>query len=530
MMVALVLSACGPAKPAGSGDTPPAKPSGAKQVVVGIFGVAETLSPYHNSTAYQHRAVLAMYPILVDLSEKGQFMPKLAESWKQSADGKVLTFNLRKGAVWSDGKPITAHDVAYALSLIAHPDVPASRKSLTQVIAGTDNTGTSLTKDLNLTGVKVIDDVTLQVTLKQPAAIEFILEDWVYFEIVPKHVWSTVTDIKSLPKSDVVNNPKVFGGPFKLVRHVPNEVTEFVRNETYFMGAPKIEKYFLKAVPQASMAAALERGEVDMVSGPLNGEVAAADADRLRKAGNVTVELLGNSASAQLIVLNHKRPFVSNLKFRQALMYAMNRQMLVDQVLFGNGEVVNSFFSSANRLYDKELATLYPYNPARAKQLLAEAGWDSNREFVLVWAKGSLIKDGIAESVKTWFEQVGIKVKLVPSDNAGQYTTITSGEWDGWVVGGGAGTAKTIPQFWLKKGAIGDYPNPAMHELIEKGMSTTDIQQIRAYTQQIQELMARDLPILPIVASKSVLAKNIRLVNVELGNNFFSGAHLWDVK
>ncbi|HYG60068.1 MAG TPA: ABC transporter substrate-binding protein, partial [Symbiobacteriaceae bacterium] len=271
LVLALLATACTSKKTEAPTEQPKEEPKqeakGPKILTVGYWSSPDSFSPVTNKTTYGSTIFTLIYPSLMVMNDKLEFEGRLAENYTMNAEQTVFTFNLRKNAKWSDGKPITAHDVAYTFQVIAHPDTPTSRRSLIDTIKGLDATGVSETKDFNVAGIKVLDDYTIEFTTKAPVDKDAFMEKvpagiW----ILPKHVLEPAVkaDLKGLDKAEHVMKPTVFGGAYRLVEYKTDQYIELAPNPDYFMGAPKLDKLFVKIVGQATFAAAIEKGEIDV--------------------------------------------------------------------------------------------------------------------------------------------------------------------------------------------------------------------------------------------------------------------------
>lgn len=544
LVLSMLVAACGSGskKPA---DTPapkpdekpvvqePAKP---KILTVGYWSAPDSFHSITNKTSYGSVIISLIYPRLMAMTDKLDYMPTLAEAQPtMNATQDEFTFKIRKNAKWTDGKPITAHDVAYTYQVIAHPDTPTSRRSLIDMIDGLDGSGVSLTKDFNVSGIKVTDDYTITFKTKAPVDVDAFMEKvaaGIY--IMPKHVLepAVTANLKELDKADHVLKPTVYGGPFKLVEYKTDSHIELAPNEDYFLGKPKLDKLFVKIVGATTFAAALEKGEIDVAAGSGIGEVPVADWDKVSNLPSLR-PVTYVAPSYQYLDINTSKPEFANPKVRQALGHAINRPLIVSRLLKGQGEVLNTPINSANKYYVKELQSQLNYDPAKAKQLLTEAGWDFNKEVVLLTPTGNVVREQSADIIMANLNDIGMKVKIEKVDFPTRQARSKAGDWQISLVGFSATFDPDFSSQIATGSAFNDrkYSNKAMDDILAKGKLTVKFADKKAVYTEAQTLFVQELPLLPLYSVKALAVVNNRVIAAEPGPHGLTwNAHLWDVK
>jgi peptide/nickel transport system substrate-binding protein len=332
-------------------------------------------------------------------------MPSL-ENGGISADGKVLTMKLRDDITWSDGTPITADDFIFTYDMWLSP------KNAVSGVSPYDK----------MEKIEAPDPQTVVITFKEPYAA------WVgtlWHGIVPKHILQPVFDADgTLDKAAWSSAPTVGCGPFVFEEWESGSFARFVANENYWAGRPKLDEIFVRFVPDdASQIAALKTGD-----GDLGTFFAYSDMPDLEAAGVTLIQTFSgyNEGFYFLLDPNKGHPALQDLKVRQALAYATNRQKINDDLNLGKTKPAATMWD--NTPYVDPSIAPYPYDPEKAKALLDEAGWvDANGDGVrekdgqdLTLTYGTTTRE-VRKDTQAVFQQelaeVGIKVELQNYDS-----------------------------------------------------------------------------------------------------------------
>ncbi|HEY3366911.1 MAG TPA: ABC transporter substrate-binding protein [Symbiobacteriaceae bacterium] len=533
--LALLLGACTSSKPAEPKQDAAPKPAAPKILTVGMWSSPDSFSTITNKTTYGSRVFELIYPSLFVMTDKLEFEPRVAESVTVSDKQDMFTFKLRKNAKWSDGKPITADDVAYTFQVIAHPDTPTSRRNLIDTIKGLDKDGISETKDFNVAGIKVIDANTIEFTTKAPVDKDAFMEKvaagiW----IMPKSVVEPAVkaNLKGLDKADFVMNPTVFGGAFRLVKFVPDQYIEFAPNPDYFMGKPKLDKVFYKIVGQATFAAALQAGEIDLSAGNGIGEVPIADWEKVSTLPTMT-PVPYVAPAYQYLDFNVALPEFSNPKIREAFAHAINRPLIVQRLLKGQGEVLNSPLNSSNKYYRKDLQSQLQYDKDLAKKMLTENGWDFNKEVVLLTPTGNKVREDSADIIMANLLDVGVKVKIEKVEFATRQARSKDGKFQISLVGFSSTFDPDFSSQVMTGAAFNErkYSSAAMDDLLSKGKLAVKFDEKKAIYDKAQEQFVKDVPYLTLYSVNALCVVNKRVIAAKPGPNGLTwNAHLWDIK
>ncbi|WP_197034990.1 ABC transporter substrate-binding protein [Herbaspirillum sp. RV1423] len=335
-------------------------------------------------------------------------LPSLAQSWEVSKDGLTYTFVLQKGVKWHDGKPFSAADVVFSADKFLREVHPRMRALMNQRVES----------------VKADGDNKVVFKLKQAFNPFIYAFEVSTMPIVPKHIYDG-TDYRTNP----ANNTPIGTGPFMFKEWKRGSYIHLVKNPAYFKpGLPYLDDIYLRVVPDAaSRAVAFERGTVDVLRG---GDVENFEVRRLQKLPNTVMTTAGWEMFSPNVWLqmNLRKPPFDNKVVRQAIMHAMDRNFIVKNIFFNVGKPATGPISSTTLYYDKNVPA-YPYDMAKAKKMLADAGIKPGDYSIKVLPipYGS-VWDRLAEYTKQQLEQLGFRVAIDPTDAGGWSKKLS--DWD----------------------------------------------------------------------------------------------------
>lgn len=362
--------------------------------IEGVAGNPRYINPLlcHYNTVDRDLAAL-IFSGLTMANERGEIVPDLATDWQISDDNLVYTFHLRDGVRWHDGVPFTANDVLFTINAIQDPDFQ----------------GLPALADLWRTvSVETPDAHTIRFTLQEPFA-PFL--DYTTIGILPAHLLADVP-ARLLPDSQFNAQP-IGTGPFELAE-ISAEHALLQANIQYYRQRPLLDKIEFRFYPDyQSIVQAYQRGEVHGICRVLPEQLEAVSRDETLTL--YTAPLSGYT----LVFLNLDRPFFQDARVRQALLWATDRQGIVDRLLNGQGIVAHSPIMPSSWAYKSDVFK-YTYDPAKAEALLNEAGWlDADRdgvrekegtrlEFALLTNDDPTRVRIIEELARQW-KQIGVK-------------------------------------------------------------------------------------------------------------------------
>ena len=431
----------------------------------------------------------------------GFWSPDLAERWEIAADGTSYTFFLRKNALWHDGTPVTAKDVAFTFKL--NLTSPFKFAGALTAIKGAEDFQNGVTDEV--TGIVVVDDYTIRFDQEFPSG-QFLLSccgQWDGIPILPEHILGSV-DTEELSTHAFFTSEPVGTGPFKFVNFVRDQFVEFEANDDYFFGRPKIDRVIYRVIksPEA-IQIGMQRGEIQTAVFD-GGEEATTEMfqafiqdPRFNVVGLTGTTFIGYG-------FNHRITDLQDPRLRQAWAHALDRKKLVDVFANGNGQLFNLNLTHA--WYQKpEWADRYPFDPDKARKLLAEMGWDSNREIpVGVIKVGSEQGRAFLAAEQQMLADVGIKIKIVEQEVGlwieNYYDTydyevirVTYGRW--------ADPDALLSYHHLtdSSNALG-YARVDLDDLIKAGRQGIEQDDRVAIYQQIGDEFIEALPVLPVYA------------------------------
>ena len=493
-----------------------AGPDSSLVVVAGMWSPPNNFNPINTDSSYGLYPIHFMFETLVAArleNNKLVLSPLLADRWTVSPDRQTFTFELSPTATWTDGKPVTADDVVFTVMAISDPKVDTNRGAQVAQIAGLDVGGKRAAGAA--VGIRAVNARTVEVKTKGPVDPTMFLEvfgNGMY--ILPKHVLDG-TPSDQLDKNPFFQNPTVTDGPFKFVQYRTDEYIELAANDTYHRGAPKVRRVFIRIIPPASMVAQLQRGDMDLGAGFGIGEIPIEDWAAVKKLPNVRAASFP-APGYQYMLFNFQRPYLQDKRVRQAIAQATNRQLMISQLLQGEGVVADGPIPPSNPYFDKAVKP-WPYDPAKAKGLLQEAGWDANRTLLLRVPVGNTIRERSADIIQQNLQAVGIKVQIQKSDFPTHIAAAKKGDYDLLLVGWSGPTDPDVSSQYRTNGQynFSFLSNPDMDRLLDAGVAASDPAKRRDIYDQFQTLFADQVPVLVLYYANARTAVSTRMQNVQ---------------
>lgn len=501
--------------------------SGEKIVNIGVTDSLGSINPFViDQTFINKYAVDLQFLPLVEFDENLNFEYILADSIT-TEDNKNFIVHINDDATWSDGNPITAYDVEYSFLRLASPIV-ANATLVYNVFEGVGDDGFVEEGATGVSGVQVIDDKTIQFTTKEPMSmITFQSAYACYLHTMPKHVIEKFSEAE-LTTQDWFNHPDVVSGPFMVTDYDTDHYISYVANKNYWKGAPKIDKLNIKIVDSSQVYSGLQSGEIDVTHHTMTN-IPQEDMESIEALDNVNV-VYGSPVTNQSVFIQTEN--IPDVRVRQALVYAIDRQKIVDELLKGHGEVVEGFLSSASPYYDDSI-TPYGYDPEKAKELLAEAGWDGSQTLRFFVNSGDGTFVNAAQVMVAQWAQVGIKVEVQTVDLATLMTMAGGMDYDLFAV------QYTYPPIdpsvdisWLLGGdeSWTGYSNSAIDDALAQVGSTDDAASLKDLYSIIDKQTQEDVPMFSAYVISAQGAVNKRLTNVHANvYGLFNNIQEWDI-
>ena len=385
-------------------------------------------------------------------------VPDLAERWEFSEDFTSATYYLRRGAKWTDGMPITARDVEFSYKMWLDPTSIFALQF--QALKGGEafSDGFNNWHDNELPGVVVVDDHTIRFEFDDPERpfIELMHGNQTRWAILPEHLLGDLS-VEEFRQSSYWKDDLTQGGPFKVGRHVVQQFMELVPNEDYWFGAPLLDKLILVyiATPDATEVA-MHRGEVDIsirggLSSPeaYHGILQNPDWAVARNTGrNPSHYSFSKTVDAAL----------KDKRFRQAFAYAFDRPAMLEGVLRGRG-VYAPINLTLNPDARPEWLEMYQYNPDKARELLADLGWDTDRVVEVTLTNPRTLDKALMPIEQQYLADVGIKIEFNVMESASHANVMRTFEFEmrraGSTLpglGGGEAPANKLRREWHSDG------------------------------------------------------------------------------
>lgn len=500
---------------------------GEKIINVGVTSSLGGVNPFvMDQTEINKYAVDLMFLPLVELDKDSNFQYMLADSIT-TEDNLNFVVHIDENAVWSNGEPVTAQDLEYTVRRMASKTVNNTTLML-YAFEGTSEEGFVEENAESMEGLTILDDKTLQFTAKYPMSLTSFQNTYGrYLRALPKASIEQLSE-EELLTADWFNHPDVINGPYQLTDYDMDHYISYTANTEYWKGAPKIDKLNIKIVDGSQVYAGLQSGEIDITQLTMTA-IPESDYASIEALEGVKA-VYGAPVTTQSVFLQTKN--LPDAKVRQALVYAIDRQKLVDELLKGHGEVVEGFVSSASPYFDASVEAT-PYDPEKAKELLAEAGWDSSKTLQFyVWSGDSTFVNGAQILVAQW-AQVGINVQVTTMDLASLMSAAGSTEYDMMAVQYTYAPVDPYPDVaWLLGGEESwtGYANEEINAALEATQSATDTEQLKKDYAVVDQKVKEDVPMFTAYVISQMGAVSNRVTGAEpCVYGFFNDVQNWDV-
>ena len=509
LLLSVVLVACSrpesppaPVVPASS-----AVPATGDSLVEGTIGEASTLIPLLATDSSSHAVAGQIYNGLVKYDKNLNIVGDLAESFDISKDGLTITFHLRQGVKWHDGAPLTSRDVLYTFKITIDPKTP-----------------TAYAEDFKqVKNISAPDLYTICVTYDSPFAPA--LASW-GVNILPAHL----LEGKDITKSPLSRRP-VGTGPYRFKEWVSGQKIVLEANEDYFEGRPYIDRYIYRIIPDSStMYMELKAGAIDLM--------ALTPVQYARQTSSKSFTSRFNkyrypSSSYLYMGYNLRHPLFKDKRIRQAMTAAINKDELIQGVLFGMGQKAHGPIVPGRWAYNLAVKDI-GYDPKHAAELLAQAGWKEKN------GDGILVKDGkpfkftiltnqgnqqrlmTAQIIQQRLRLVGIDVKIrIVEWAAFLKEFVNKGNFEVVLLAWSISQDPDMYDIWhSSKNKPGElnfigYNNPDVDRLLIEGRSTFDIEKRKRAYFRIQEILADEQPYTFLYVPDALPVVSARIRGVE---------------
>jgi peptide/nickel transport system substrate-binding protein len=489
-------------------ESPAGEPVEGDWLIYHLGAEPGTLNPIVATDAYEGVINSGnIYETLIERdNETLELKPLLAESWEISEDKLTYTFKIEEGVKWHDGAPFTSADVVFSYDTIMNPKVDAPQlRSYYQEIRD----------------VEAIDDLTVKFTYARPyfLALEFCGG----MPIVPKHVFEN-GDFNTNP----AGRSPVGTGPFKFVKWTTGREVVLEKNPDYWGKEPHLNRIVFRIITDSSVALqVLKRQELDVASlTPIQWQMQTNSPDFEKHFDKFSYF----TPNYSYIGWNSRRPYFADKRVRTALTHLVNRELILDKVMYGLGAIVTNPFYINSPEYDKSIEPI-PYDPAAARKLLEEAGWvdhdgDGIRDkdgvkfaFEFLIPGGSDTGEKIATILKEELDAVGIQMTIRKTEWAVFTTRLNDRKFDAVTLAWSMGIESDPYQIWSSTQAesgsnfIG-FKNAETDRLIEEARQEFDRDKRIQLYRQFSEIINEEQPYTFLFCRKATVAVNKRFANV----------------
>lgn len=474
----LLLTACQPREPS-SPLTAITGRGGELRVL--IPGDPQSFDPNDVGDEIAQTLAPSLYSTLVTLDTESRFLPDLAASWEVTDGGRAYTFHLRQGVVWHDGRPFGSDDVRHTLERL-RDQRSVSHEAVRRIVS-----------------IETPDDRTVVLRLREPWAPFLVTLAWGGTYILPRHA----------PAPGSAKYRPVGTGPFRFRERVPGERIVLEASPRFHRPGPFLDRVvFLVVADSVQAAERLARGEADYAI----TRIPLVDLPRLQRSPGLRVVTAPSSARI-VCAFNLRRPPLGDVRVREAINRAIDREDLVRRALHGYGAPAFGFYTPSVAWAYNGDAHVPPLDRERARALLAEAGARRELDLVIpalapVDQLGGLLRDQLAE--------IGLAVRVTPLPfHAWIDRIVRTRDFDLTLTSGVHGPDPENLSFRFNSRSaypnLG-YANPELDAVLEAGAAAMDLEERARSYHRAQEILARDLPIAPLAeaVTVSVARRNVR--------------------
>lgn len=461
---------------------------------IGLTNAPDSFNPFDRPGVAGTWAQRFMYDSLLSMPTPTDFEPRLGTL--ETEDNQVFTITVAEEANWSDGEPVTSSDVAFTLNAIADPAIESSVNTNVAMIEGTNSSGILEDGLDELTGLEIIDDKTLELTTKNPVDLAYISEFLGHnILIAPEHVFSEIPP-EEIPQSEAAIRPSVVSGAYQFVEYQEEDFLHLEANPDYHQGAPAIDEVYMRVMSGTALLTEFQAGNLHMAAGGGIGMVSHEDIGLLEDIDGLVVDE-NPSFNGQYMLINSSNERFADPQVRQAFAHALNRELTVENLLHGRGEVLFSTYSSASPYKHPDLEPL-EYNPDLAREMLEDAGFDFDEPIDFVVPTGNVIREQNGDLIEQWLVDIGLNVTQANYDFTTWLGMAQDEEYDLGLIGWGHTVDPNIQSYVHSDENYMGYTDETIDNLIEQGNAGIDFDERFPIYQELQEYLQEQMYFVPL--------------------------------
>jgi peptide/nickel transport system substrate-binding protein len=476
------------------------------QFVLALESTPQTLDPLQGTAASSERLRQLMFNSLMRKNEQLDYVGDLAARIERAPDNLSVKFTLREGVYFHDGRELTAADVKYTLETLL---------ASTYAKAGSFYEGAGQTRQPFITGVTAPDARTIVIRLRKP---------W-------PSLFANLVPIAIIPQGSAAaqKDHPVGTGPFKFVRYdEAQQVVDMAAHEQYMDGAPPIKRLRVRTILDGNtLQAELLSGRVDLA--PLATNL-SPDAYRALSYEPRLQVRQAPGANVQYLAFNTKSPPLDDARLRRAIAYAINREQIVTALLQGQARIANSILPPESWAYAP--GETYPYDPARAQQILDEAGYRDpdgdgpqmrlSQPLIFKISASNTTVQQYAGVIQNQLRRVGLPVEIETLEDNVLFDQLIKGQYQmstaRWVGGNqdpiflkDLFASDSPPRFNRTR-----YSNPQLDPILHRAVDLFDREEARALYAEAQQIISRDVPMLPLWYPDNMVAAQRRVADIRI--------------
>lgn len=515
------------------------------EIIYGIWSSPSgVFNPMVADTLYDNTVNSVLYNGLLEFDKDLNLVPALAKGYEVSEDNLKITFELKDNIKWHDGEIVKAEDVKFTFENLANPDYEGNNASFVENIVGADKYVAKESQEIE--GIKVVDN-KVELNFIKPYAPA--LTQLGTLAIIPKHIWGEIP-VEEWIKSSKELEQGIGTGPYKIEEYKDGEFVKLAKNPDYFQGEVKTPYLIFKVANEDTAQAELINGTIDIAGISSNKQ---KDIDYLEENGIKTISY--PNSNIQYMGINLRNEVLQDKNIRQAMAYGLDRELIVNELIDGNGKVIHAPMVPSLWSYPED-GVLNPYkrDVEKARELIKKAGYEYKDEnsiaekngkklsLTLTYPSGDKAREMVAPIIQNQLKEIGIDIELEIMDFQSLMEKVVGNhEFDLYLMANTLGAEPDPKPTWYstqasdEKGVYGwnisGFRNEKVDKLLDEGLETLNQEERKEIYTEFAKIMNDELPWIPLYVPNLVQAYNSNLKNYEPGifRNFYN-IHNWIIE